>query len=89
MPHTHNVVIGSERVAKTYTSWDRGQHQREWAALQHLRRYAPGLAPEPISADLDAVPPTLVMTRVSAVGTVVAGTSRHWAGFGVCGRLPS
>jgi Phosphotransferase enzyme family len=34
-------------------------------ALGQVHRYACGLAPEPISADLDAVPPTVTMTVVA------------------------
>jgi aminoglycoside phosphotransferase (APT) family kinase protein len=67
MLHTHGVVIGPDRVTKTYSSWDRAEHRREWAALRHLHRHAPDLAPGPISANLDAAPPTLVMTRVPGI----------------------
>jgi Ser/Thr protein kinase RdoA (MazF antagonist) len=64
MRHTHGIVIGTDHVTKTYATWGRAEHRREWAALRHLHRYAPGLAPVPVSADLDAVPPMIVMTRV-------------------------
>ncbi len=64
MRHTHGIVIGPELVTKTYRSWDRAEHRREWLALNHLRLHAPGLVPDPVAADLDGVPPTLVMTRV-------------------------
>jgi len=37
---------------------------REWRALQLLREYAPGLAPEPIRAELSADPPVVVMSRL-------------------------
>lgn len=39
--NTHGVVIERDRVTKTYTSWDRAEHRREWAALRHLHRHAP------------------------------------------------
>ncbi|MFC8256852.1 hypothetical protein ACFUNF_04145 [Streptomyces sp. NPDC057291] len=35
------------------------------AALTLLARYAPGLAPEPWEADLEAPEPTVVMSRLS------------------------
>ena len=37
--------------------------RREWRALQLLARYAPGLAPRPVRADLDADPPLIVMSQ--------------------------
>jgi aminoglycoside phosphotransferase len=37
---------------------------REWLALQILHEYAPGLAPEPVAADLDATPPSVTMTAL-------------------------
>jgi hypothetical protein len=38
--------------------------RREWQALKLLARYAPGLAPRPIRADLDADPPEIAMSQV-------------------------
>jgi aminoglycoside phosphotransferase (APT) family kinase protein len=38
--------------------------RREWRALTLLARYAPGLAPRPIRADLDADPPLIAMSKV-------------------------
>lgn len=35
---------------------------REWRALRLLHEYAPGLAPEPVAADLDATPPSVTMS---------------------------
>ena len=35
---------------------------REWHALRLLAEHAPRLAPEPISAELDASPPSIVMS---------------------------
>ena len=37
---------------------------REWAALQHLSRYAPGLGPSPIARTEVGGRPTVVMSRV-------------------------
>lgn len=37
---------------------------REWRALQILHKYAPGLAPEPVAADLNAAPPSITMTAL-------------------------
>jgi hypothetical protein len=38
--------------------------RREWRTLNLLARYAPGLAPGPIRADLDTDPPLISMSRV-------------------------
>jgi aminoglycoside phosphotransferase (APT) family kinase protein len=51
-------------VIKRFRSWNRGEHQREWHALKVLAEFAPGLAPVPLSADLDADPPAISMTRL-------------------------
>lgn len=61
---THSVVLEGDRVVKTFRSWERGEPRREWRGLNVLHRYAPGLGPEPISAELDAQPPWIVMSRV-------------------------
>jgi Ser/Thr protein kinase RdoA (MazF antagonist) len=61
---THDIEIVSGFVVKRFRSWDRGEHQREWQALNLLAEFAPGLAPSPVSADLDADPPSIRMTRV-------------------------
>jgi aminoglycoside phosphotransferase (APT) family kinase protein len=65
-------------VVKRFRSWDRGEHQREWQALNLLAEFAPGLAPAPVSADLDADPPAITMTRLP--GQPLAGqpiTGQH------------
>jgi aminoglycoside phosphotransferase (APT) family kinase protein len=51
-------VIGDER--RLYGD----EPRREWRALTLLARYAPGLAPTPIRADLNADPPLIAMSRV-------------------------
>lgn len=61
---THRLEITGERVTKTYVSWDRDEHRREWSGLTLLHEHAPGLGPEPISADLETDPPFIVMSRV-------------------------
>ena len=48
-------------VHKRYGHLEDDQPRREWRALQILHEYAPGLAPEPITADLDATPPWITM----------------------------
>jgi hypothetical protein len=50
---THDLSVG-EAVVKTFRSYGRGEHRREWEALVLLDRYAPGLAPRPLTAELDA-----------------------------------
>lgn len=75
---SHDLTFGSHTVTKTYRSWARGEPQREWSALGLLQRHAPGLAPQPLSADLQGEPPSVVMTRLpgeSLADTPV--TSRH------------
>jgi Ser/Thr protein kinase RdoA (MazF antagonist) len=61
---THVLVMTDGLVTKQYRSWDRGEHHREWQALSVLAEFAPGLAPAPVSADLDAIPPAVTMTRL-------------------------
>jgi len=64
MATTHTVRFAGGLVTKRYTSWERGEHRREWAVLHRLREHAAGLAPEPVRATLDAHPPTVTMRRV-------------------------
>jgi hypothetical protein len=61
---THSVEMTDDQVVKRFRSWDRGEHRREWHALCLLAEFAPGLAPVPLDADLDADPPVIRMTRV-------------------------
>jgi hypothetical protein len=60
---THDLSVG-EAVVKTFRSYGRGEHRREWEALVLLDRYAPGLAPRPLTAELDAHPPSVTMSRL-------------------------
>ncbi|GAA1856346.1 phosphotransferase [Asanoa iriomotensis] len=59
-------------MTKRYTSWQRGEHLREWAALRHIHRHAPDLVPRPLSAKLAARPPTVTMALVP--GEPLAGS---------------
>jgi len=47
MVHTHDVTVLGDVVRKVYVSWDEGEPEREWAALQLLAREAPGPSPYP------------------------------------------
>lgn len=62
---THDIDVEKHQVIKTFRSWDRGEHQREWQALVMLASCAPGLAPTPLGCDLDSVPPRVRMSRVA------------------------
>jgi aminoglycoside phosphotransferase (APT) family kinase protein len=62
--HTHQLTFDGPLVTKRYTSWQRGEHQREWKVLRHLHEHAPGLAPRPVGAMLNACPPVITMARV-------------------------
>jgi Ser/Thr protein kinase RdoA (MazF antagonist) len=66
---THEVRIQQDRrlVVKRFRSWARGEPAREWAALTLLAEAAPGLAPAPIRAGLDADPPFIVMSWLPGV----------------------
>ncbi len=68
---THFLEVRGEVVVKRFQSYARGEPRREWQALRMLARYAPGLAPAPVHAALDARPPVVVMSRLpgNAMGT--------------------
>jgi len=61
---THDVRIDRSRgiVVKRFRSYRRSEPVREWTALTLLAKFAPGLAPIPISADLNGDSPTLTMS---------------------------
>jgi hypothetical protein len=61
---SHEVSVDPERdiVVKRFIQADRGEPAREWRALTLLAEHAPGLAPEPIRADMDADPPIIEMS---------------------------
>ena len=76
MVHTHDVTVADEVVRKAYVCWDKGEPEREWAALQLLAREAPGLAPEPIGRESQDGRPVVVMSRVPGdpmVGEITPG----------------
>jgi hypothetical protein len=64
---THQVSIADGVVTKRYESWARGEPQRERAALTRAYRHTHDLVPQPLTADFDSIPPTIMMS-------VVAGT---------------
>jgi len=61
---THQVSIDTGRriVTKRFVHADRDGPAREWRALVLLAEHAPGLAPEPILADLAANPAVIEMS---------------------------
>jgi hypothetical protein len=60
---THGVAYERGVAVKRFRSLVQGDEaRREWRALRLLGRYAPGLAAEPVRADLDADPPVVVMS---------------------------
>ncbi len=61
---THHIEFRGDVVIKRYRSWDRGEPGREWTALKLLAEHAPGVAPSPVRAMLDADPPAIVMSRL-------------------------
>jgi hypothetical protein len=63
--------------------------RREWRALRLLERYAPGLAPRPIRADLDADPALITMSRVPGepLGTCPVTAAQEAAIAAALGRL--
>lgn len=88
---THEVRIDPGRgvVVKRFRSSRRGEPVREWTALSLLARFAPGLAPAPVSADLDSNAPVVTMSWLP--GTELAGApvtpTQACALAGALGRL--
>jgi Ser/Thr protein kinase RdoA (MazF antagonist) len=68
---THGVRLGPAVVTKRFRSGDREGAGREWRALTLLGEYAPGLAPDPLAAELAAERPTVAMSRLP--GTPLRG----------------
>ncbi|MCX4792139.1 MULTISPECIES: phosphotransferase [unclassified Streptomyces] len=64
---THSIEMGPDSVIKRFRREDRERCEREWRALKLLDAYVPGLAPEPRDADLAAVVPTVVMSRLNGM----------------------
>ncbi|MET7718752.1 phosphotransferase [Streptomyces sp. NPDC005407] len=57
--------MAADQVVKRFPHQDGGRAEREWRALTLLAAHAPGLAPAPRAADLTAVEPTVVMSRLA------------------------
>lgn len=56
------VDFRRETVVKRFVEQRRGEPAREWRALLLLAEHAPGLAPEPLRADLFGAPPVVEMS---------------------------
>jgi hypothetical protein len=86
---THGVTVEGETVVKRFRPVVAGDERklygnealREWRALELLARYAPGLAPRPIRADLNGDQPLIVMSRVPGepLGTGLVGEGEQGA----------
>lgn len=61
---THEVSIGRSEVSKRFTSWQRGEPDREWDALTALSDHAPDLAPRPLRRAEETGRPVVVMSRL-------------------------
>jgi hypothetical protein len=61
---THQLTMIRDLVVKRFRSRDKGEPEREWAGLQVLHWYAPGLAPQPLQRRAEDGAPVIVMTRV-------------------------
>jgi hypothetical protein len=69
---THDITVEKGIAVKRFRSHADGDERRlygdeprrEWRALKLLARYAPGLAPTPIRADLGTDPPLIAMSQV-------------------------
>ncbi|MFI0900426.1 phosphotransferase family protein [Streptomyces sp. NPDC020983] len=61
---THGIEIAADRVTKRFLPGSRERAAREWRALTLLSAHAPGLAPEPLAAELAAERPVVVMSRL-------------------------
>jgi hypothetical protein len=61
---THQISVDPARgvVVKRFVGAHRGEPEREWRALTLLAEHAPGLAAEPILADLAGHPPLIEMS---------------------------
>jgi hypothetical protein len=53
---THLLEMRANVAVKRHRSWDLGEPEREWRALELLGEHAPGLAPSPVRVDLAAAP---------------------------------
>jgi len=82
---THDLAFAPSTVAKTYRSWDRGEPEREWAALSLLSEHAPDLAPRPLRREVAADgSPVVVMSRLAGASLGAEPlTPAELAGLGV------
>lgn len=86
---THGVTVEGGIAVKRFRSPVEGDQRRlygdeprrEWRALTLLARYAPGLAPRPVRAELDADPPLIAMSQVPGepLGTLPATKAQEEA----------
>ena len=76
--HTHSLEFRGPLLTKTYASWQRDEHRREWTVLRRVGEHAPGLAPHPVEARLDERPPAITMAVVPGepVGATPSGPQR-------------
>jgi aminoglycoside phosphotransferase len=94
---THGVTVEEGIAVKRFRSHLGGDERRlygdephrEWRALELLACYAPGLAPRPVRADLDADPPLIAMSRVPGepLGTRLATEAQEDAIAAALSRL--
>ncbi|GCD92533.1 phosphotransferase family protein [Embleya hyalina] len=70
---THTLEFRPDTVVKTFRAGAHDNHRREWAALTLLHRFAPDLAPRPVSRDPRPSCPVVVMSRLP--GVVLRGTT--------------
>ncbi|GGZ44688.1 phosphotransferase family protein [Streptomyces poonensis] len=61
---THAIELTGDKVIKRFPRGSGDRAEREWRALTLLARHAPGLAPQPLEADLAASEPVVVMSRL-------------------------
>ena len=94
---THGVTVEGETAVKRFRSPAAGDERRlygneavrEWRALELLACYAPGLAPRPIRADLNADQPLIVMSCVPGepLGTALVSKAQQAAIASALDRL--
>ncbi|MFE5328885.1 phosphotransferase family protein [Embleya sp. NPDC056575] len=70
---THTLEFRPDTVVKTFGAGAHDNHRREWTALTLLHRFAPDLAPRPVSRDPRPSCPVVVMSRLP--GAALRGTS--------------
>src|SRR5687767_9856843 len=86
MSQTHDLRLDGDVLVKTYTSWDRDEHRREWMVVNHLHAHLPGRVPAPLAQRLDAVPPSVTVSRLPGVPLTGTLTPPQLAGLEVALR---